>query len=886
MQVGPYTVRAELARGGTGVVYRAQDGEGRRVALKLLHAQRSADPRVRQRFQREVQALTRLRHPHVVPILGAGEHEGVPWLALELVEGESLHERLRGGSLPIADAVRIGRQLAQALSHVHAEGFVHRDLKPDNVLLRGDDALLTDFGLVLEGAGEGTRLTQTGVFHGTPGFWSPEQARGQLEALGPRTDVYGLGAVLYACLTGHAPVEAESLFAFLASLSFRSTEAPSRTRPEVPEWLDRVCMRCLSVDPEARPASAREVARLLARGGGKRLPGWTWPAVGLVGAAALVAVALQILVPGPPLARPAPRAAAAVAAVDSGPYQLELERAFQELRVASLRHYAERRYTLAMAEVSAVLELAPDFAEAYVLRAQIFFSLGHPEPALDDLLRALDFDPDLAEAYTVRGSCLLHQRRFGEALAALERARELGSLAPTVDLSCGAARFQLGRFDEALADFERGLRQHPTSQPLASARGVVLQRLGRHAEAVEAVNVAEALGPVELSVRRARAASLVSLGRDGEALADLRHLIEARPADASLHGLLAAALFALERTPEALEAVGRALALAPEDPELHVKDAWYRYRSGRPVREVLERFARALELDPELAVAYRLRGQLRLEAGQALEAEHDLERAVACGADPLQVYVGLAEALTDLGRIEDSVRAFSRAIEAAPRRADLYAARGLRLSMLGLYAEALADYDRALALGSEDLHTHNARAGALVGLGRTEEAAQVFQRLTELAPRSVLPHFNLGFLYTTQLGRSDDARACFARVLELEPGHGQARYMLAVCDAQEDRFEAALSTLDALLADLPSHAEAHLYRGLCLLLLRRPEEALGAIERGLRFAPGNGRGHFLRGKCQLALGRPLEAHRDLTRALQSGLSPAELRALEIPPTRD
>ena len=294
-QVGPYRIVGELARGGMGVVYRAQDAQGQPVALKLLL--RNQDERARKRFQVEVGSLKRLSHPNVVPILDAGEHDGHPWLALEYVEGESLEERLRRGPLRVDEAIRVAQQLAQALAYVHGCGVLHRDLKPDNVLLRGDQALLTDFGLALDVDSSQSRITATGVFQGTPGYWAPEQARGQTDQFGPLTDVYGLGAVLYACLVGSPPVEAGSLHEYLQTLQFRKILSPRRVNADVPDWLSKLCMDCLALVPTARPASAEHVARALVTAGasevaapagsGRRVGLWAILGLGIVAALGL-----------------------------------------------------------------------------------------------------------------------------------------------------------------------------------------------------------------------------------------------------------------------------------------------------------------------------------------------------------------------------------------------------------------------------------------------------------------------------------------------------------------------------------------------------------------------------------------------------------------------
>ncbi|MBL4844992.1 MAG: SEL1-like repeat protein [Planctomycetes bacterium] len=268
MQIGRYEIVEELGRGGMGAVYRGRDPEtGQEVAIKVLLRGRGASPHQRTRFDREARALTKVEHPNVVRLLGVGEERGAPFLVMAYCRGGSLEEALKR-SLPSPDlVVSLGVQLAAGLAAAHAQGVLHRDLKPENVLLGADgSALLTDFGLAkdLSREGETQALTQSGTIQGTPGFWAPEQAQGKLDAVGPRTDVYGLGAILYAALCGRPPIVGESLIAIMAA-TVSERPAPLRSlRPEVPAALEAVVMRCLEKDPGARWGSVSELGRALA----------------------------------------------------------------------------------------------------------------------------------------------------------------------------------------------------------------------------------------------------------------------------------------------------------------------------------------------------------------------------------------------------------------------------------------------------------------------------------------------------------------------------------------------------------------------------------------------------------------------------------------------
>jgi eukaryotic-like serine/threonine-protein kinase len=252
---GRYELERPLGHGAMAVVDLARDVElDRRVALKRLAENLARDDELRARFLREARLAARLAHPNVVHVYDVGEDDGRPFMAMEYVDGETLAELVaRGGPLPPDEAAELGIQICRGLAAVHAAGLVHRDVKPQNLLLRRDGVLkLGDFGIAF--GLEGTRLTMAGTVLGTAAYLAPEQARG--EEVTAATDVYGVGAVLYELLTGRPP-RAPSSIADLA--------AATAIQPPVdaPPALAKVVMRCLALEPGRRPASAADVAREL-----------------------------------------------------------------------------------------------------------------------------------------------------------------------------------------------------------------------------------------------------------------------------------------------------------------------------------------------------------------------------------------------------------------------------------------------------------------------------------------------------------------------------------------------------------------------------------------------------------------------------------------------
>lgn len=259
-QIGPYRLRRLIGKGGMGEVYEAEDtGKGRVVALKLLPEAVSHDPVFRQRLQREANAAGRLQEPHVVPIHDYGEIDGLLFVDMRLIDGIDLRRILREqGPMPPARATAIVRQIASALDAAHRSGILHRDVKPENILINRDDfAYLVDFGIANATTDEA--LTELGTAVGTYAYMAPERfGNGEVTA---RADVYALACVLHECLTGAPPFQGDSVSVVIAAHLNEPAPRPSRARPDIPAGLDEVIAVGMAKRPEDRYASAGELAR-------------------------------------------------------------------------------------------------------------------------------------------------------------------------------------------------------------------------------------------------------------------------------------------------------------------------------------------------------------------------------------------------------------------------------------------------------------------------------------------------------------------------------------------------------------------------------------------------------------------------------------------------
>ena len=262
-----YTLERELTGGGMARVFVATETAlGRQVVVKVLSPELAQGVSV-ERFKREIQVAAQLQHPHIVPVHTSGQIDGLPFYTMPYVEGASLRSRLsRGGSLPIGETLSILREVAKALTYAHEHGVVHRDIKPDNVLITGGTAVVTDFGIAkalsASRTDQGATLTQIGVSIGTPAYMAPEQAAGDPD-VDSRSDLYAFGCTAYEMLAGRPPFQAKTAQRLLAAHMGEQPQPIQELRTDTPPMLAELVMRCLEKDAEKRPQSASDLVRVL-----------------------------------------------------------------------------------------------------------------------------------------------------------------------------------------------------------------------------------------------------------------------------------------------------------------------------------------------------------------------------------------------------------------------------------------------------------------------------------------------------------------------------------------------------------------------------------------------------------------------------------------------
>jgi len=732
-----YTFEREIVGGGMSRVFVAVDRNlGRQIIVKVLSADVGAELSV-DRFRREIHLAAKLQHPHIVPLLSAGEVNGAPYFTMPFVEGESLRAKLsRVGELSIREAVRILREVASALSYAHRHGVVHRDIKPDNVMLTDEFALVTDFG-VAKALTESSKapgvatLTGLGVTLGTPAYMAPEQATAD-PSIDHRADIYAFGVMAYEMLSGSLPFARRSTQAMLAAHAIEKPEPIEQRRPAVPHALAAMVMRCLEKHPADRPQSAAELLPTLDSVHTEHelsaSPSARRRRMRIIGAAAaivVVGVVLYAMATGRGLARGGGGGAQPVAQL----------RSVAVLPLANVGGDARDEYFSdgMTDELANALSKLPGLRVASRTSAYAF--KGRKDVDVGEIGRKLHVQAILEGAVRRSGDRLrvgaqLTNVSDGLAIWSDTYERRTSDIFTVQDdiarAIAGALKLKLGVSAAELSSTSHGTENVEAYDSFLRGRYFWNHR--------GAANLRRALAYFEESIARdprfARAYAGLAI-----TLAILPEYTDSPPREALAKTRSAAArALALDST---LAEAHTALGLAA----VHAWD----FRAGEG------EYQKAIALDPEYPTAHQWYGELLYHTGRLDSSFVEIRRAM--GLDPLAPIPPLAfgYALTLAGQYGAAIQQFSKADELAPGlglNRDLIADAHLQM---GQTQKAIDELEEAARLDSETLLTKGRLCHAYGVAGRTDDARKLLQQIearAEKERRSWVPraicHLGLG----------------------------------------------------------------------------------------------------------------------------------------------
>jgi len=830
-----------IGSGGMGVVYKArQVALDRIVAIKMVLARGYIGARHLERFKREGAVVASLRHPNIVQVYDAGEHEGFPFFAMEYIEGGSLAQTLAGMPQPAGKAAGMLGTLARAVHAAHVNGIVHRDLKPANVLCTSDNTLkITDFGLArhLED-NERTLLTLEGTPVGTPSYMSPEQALGKT-ALGPAVDTYSLGAILYEMLTGRPPFRGESSVETQRQVISDDPVPPTRLNPRIPRDLETICLKCLEKAPQYRYATALALAEDVDR----FLRGEP--------------IAARPVSPPERVVRWMRRkpAAAALTGTLVVAGLLALSLVVGSLRASQKRAVIARALESDLREI-AELEGARDWEKVAVVLARAEGRVAEGGPSEHRL------NIDRAASNLKLAKQLDHIRTRRTPLlggipdkAAGDRAYEAAFRDSNLDVN-DAARVVAGR-----------IKQSPLRPTLVEALddwAVCAIESRRRAWALEVVQLVDpgpdgwrnrlrdpnawedpaaladlaAAAPIELlpvPLLVAVAERLQDL--DADAVEFLKHVDREHPGDFGVNFRLGFALMTQRNPADAVGYYQAALAIRPS--VVVCDNLAYALRASGKLDEAIACCERAIRMDPSYAPAHN-------NLGLALKAQGKLGLAIGC---------------------------FRRALELNPEFAPAHTNLAIALKKQGDVAGAMKHYEISARLAPEAFEPHYNLGLLLKREGRLEEAIDRFQEVIRIKPELAVAHSELGIAYIERK-RWDKAIAAFRKAIERDPGDPLSHSGLgkALLEAGGHPDE-AMAEFERSLALDPDAAEALLGMGRCLQTVGRTSEALKYFEQAVRSHPDSAAAHASLGDAYLALTEVDKARESLRRCLD--LNPEE-----------
>jgi serine/threonine protein kinase/tetratricopeptide (TPR) repeat protein len=892
-----YELLGELGRGGMGVVYKARHLKlNRLVGLKMVLAGAHAGSVQLARFAVEAQAVARLTHTNIVQIYEIGEHNGLPFFSLEYIDGGSLAAKIAGKPQPPRDAAALVEPLARTMAFAHAKGIIHRDLKPANILLMreegrgmrdertkdGSDSSLiphpsslvpkiTDFGLAKRLEDESGQ-TKSGVLLGTPSYMSPEQACADSGEIGPLSDQYSLGAILYELLTGRPPFAGASIMETIFQVRMLDPVKPTRLQLSCPRDLETICLKCLEKLPAQRyldcNALADDLRRFLNGEPIRARPvswferGWRWcrrnPRVATLSAAVSVLLLM-------------------VAASFTAMF-VRLSREHEAV-AESRKSAATRIEQAAAAAAGGNLQRAGDLLQA-------------TDPLLD---RHLDLAGMRAELATLKAQVAVHAEfrrlldnarfacRFGSRRQKEEGRRICGQLLALYDEieertgrgadglpPLDAHQHQLFKEDV----FEAFLTAALVEQEVASGNGDAVERKAAR-QALEWYKRAEQILPGTRALRVQRAVSWSKLGNKDTSKADIAEAKKIEPVSAVehfwhgyAHHLRGQGALARNDVKAAREWFRKEIAEYAAFLQQRPDHFWGYFNWANShiflndradLHDALVGYTACIRLRPDLPQPYNNRGTAHWRLGEHDLAAADFNSALERNESYAEAHANRALVYAAQGKTELALAGFSRSIELKPDYSAAYADRAELYVKRKEYDKAAQDFTRLIALSAEKAPLYLKRAAVYRAMNQSAKASADRAEFARLLKDRVARVDALVFD-----GKYEEARVALTSVLKLVPKNAnlwQTRAKINWLKLKE--FDEAIADWEKVTRLQPTSAEAYFCIGATLLGRREYSSALAALQKAIDLKPDYPQALWARAQIYLWQGRPGAALRDL-----------------------